>query len=252
MERAHRQALEELQRQHGRQTRELEAERDRLLQEETHATAQVMETLKKAHKEELEREVEKAKRLGGGVDPHTLHALQRAEQQSVQRELAALSERYSHKCVELNRAQQSSGEMEREVSRKERDAEQLRKENQDLQARLAEEMSRASSLSTGRGSDHVSPNNDHQDRTTSELEVLLRVKENEVQYLQKEIGCLRNEMQFLSSEKRVAGQRYKEVHEELSSMKSRSEREVQGLREHLRLAMAALQEGQLLGNSLEH
>ena len=40
MERAHRQALEELQRQHQRQTRELETEKDRLMQAESQATAQ--------------------------------------------------------------------------------------------------------------------------------------------------------------------------------------------------------------------
>ena len=54
----------------------------------------------------------------------------RAESQSLQRELAGLSERYSQKCLELNRAEQNNAEREREISRKERDLEQLRKENQ--------------------------------------------------------------------------------------------------------------------------
>ncbi|XP_062310748.1 TRIO and F-actin binding protein b [Osmerus eperlanus] len=252
MERAHRQALEELQKQHGRQTRELEAERDRLLEEETQATAQVMEALKKAHMEELEREVEMARRMGGGADPQTLRGQQQAEQQALQRELAALSERYSHKCLALNRAQQSSAEMERQTSLKERDMEQLRKENQDLQARLAQEMTRTLSLAAGPGSERITTSNHHQDRTSTEQEVLLRVKENVVQYLHKEISCLRNELQFLTSEKRVACERSEELQGELSSLKSRSERELQGVREHLRLAMAALHEGQVLGNSLEH
>lgn len=48
----------------------------------------------------------------------------------MQRELAGLSERYSHKCLELNRAEQNNAEREREISRKERDLEQLKKENQ--------------------------------------------------------------------------------------------------------------------------
>uniref|UniRef100_A0A8C7PV17 TRIO and F-actin binding protein b n=1 Tax=Oncorhynchus mykiss TaxID=8022 RepID=A0A8C7PV17_ONCMY len=151
MERAHKQVLEELQKQHARETRELERDRDRVLREETQDTAKVMETLKKAHKEELEREVEKLVII-----------------------YFVLSQ------------------------------------------------------------------------------VLLRVKENEVQYLHKEISCLRNELQFLNTEKQSACERYKEVHGELSGMKRRSEREIQSLREHLRLAMVALQEGQKLGNSLEH
>lgn len=210
-----------------------------------------METLKKAHREELEREVEKAKRLGGGsANTQTLRTQQQLETQALQRELSGLSERYSQKCLELNRAEQSNGEREKDIARKERELEQLRKENQDLQARLTEEISRMRSVVMGQGSEGVS--HDNQDRPSCELEVLLRVKENEVQYLHKEISCLRNELQFLNTEKQSACERYKEVHGELSGMKSRSEREIQSLREHLRLAMVALQEGQKLGNSLEH
>lgn len=57
---------------------------------------------------------------------------------------------------------------------------------------------------------------------------------------------------FALQEKRLACERYTEMHEELSGMKGRNEREIQSLKEHLRLAMAALQEGQKLGNSLDH
>lgn len=242
MDRAHRQALEELQRQHDRQIKELEAEKDRLLLEETQDTARVMEALKKKHKEELEREVERVKRLSSGVlDSQTLRAQQQAETQALHRELAGLSERYSQKCLELNRAEQNNAGREREISRKERDMEQLRKDNQDLKARLTEEISRTRSAIT-----------DDNKGSPCELEVLLRVKDNEIEYLHKEISCLRNELQFLNTEKRLACERYTEVHEELSGMKGRSEREIQSLKEHLRLAMAALQEGQKLGNSLDH
>ncbi|KAI1886743.1 hypothetical protein AGOR_G00198950 [Albula goreensis] len=224
MERAHRQALEELQKQHEREMRELEREKDRLLREETQATAQAMEALKKAHKEELEQELESVRRqAGGSTDTQTLHREQRSETQALQRELDSLSDRYSHKCLELNRAEQSSGEREREISRMEREMGQLRKENQELQA-----------------------------LSSSELEMLLRVKENELQYLHREISCLRDELHSLNKEKRSACDRYKEVYVELSRMKSRSEQEIEALKEHLKLAMAALQEGQELENSLEH
>uniref|UniRef100_A0A8C6SEG2 TRIO and F-actin binding protein b n=1 Tax=Neogobius melanostomus TaxID=47308 RepID=A0A8C6SEG2_9GOBI len=242
MEHAHRQALEELKRQHQRQVRELQSEKDRLLQEETQATAQVIETLKKNHLEELEREAEKVKRLSSG-NSQTLQT--QADIQSLQRELAGLSERYSQKCLELNRAEQDNAQRERELRHKERDMEQLKKENQELKSRIAEEISRVQSTVTQRGSEDKS-------RTSCELEVLLRVKENEIEYLHKEISCLRNELQFLNKEKCLACERYTEVHEELSGLKGRNEREIQSLREHLRLAMAALQEGQKLGNSLDH
>ncbi|XP_068193599.1 TRIO and F-actin binding protein b isoform X2 [Antennarius striatus] len=245
MERAHRQALEELQRQHNRQMKELESEKERLLLEETRDTARVMEALKKKHKEELEREMEKVRHLSSGaLDSQTLRAQQQVESQAFERELAGLSERYSQKCLELNRAEQSNAEREREISRKERDMEQLKKENLDLKTRLKEEISRVQSADQR--------SDDNRTRTLCELQVLLKMKENEIEYLHKEISCLRNELQFLSTEKRLACERYTEMHEELSGMKGRSEREIQSLKEHLRLAMAALQEGQKLGNSLDH
>ncbi|XP_062386906.1 TRIO and F-actin binding protein b [Sardina pilchardus] len=251
MELAHGHALEELQRQHAREIQQMQQERDRLLQEETQATEKAMEILKKAHREELERELEKARRLGSaGTDTQALTTQQRAETAALQRELQGLSERYSQKCLELNRVAQSIEEREREASRKEREMQVLKQENQDLQARLTQEVGRMRSFVTGQGMEGIADT--HRERKSCELEVLLRVKENEVQYLQKEINCLRNELQCLNSEKRSACERYKEVHEELSGMKSRSEREIQSLREHLKLAMAALQEGQQLGNSLEH
>ena len=54
----------------------------------------------------------------------------RLETQALQRELSGLSERYSQKCLELNRAEQSNGEREKDITRKESELEQLRKENQ--------------------------------------------------------------------------------------------------------------------------
>ncbi|XP_029014458.1 TRIO and F-actin binding protein b [Betta splendens] len=247
MERAHGHALEELQKQHERQLKELEAEKARLLLEEAQDTARVMEALKKKHKEELEREVEKVKRLSSGMlDSQTLHVHQQAEAQALQRELAGLSERYSQKCLELNRVEQNSAEREREISRKEREMEQLQKDNQELKARMKEEISRMRSTVLDQSS------GDDKGRTLCELEVLLRVKENEIVYLYKEISCLRNEVQFLNTEKRLACEQHAEVRDELNALKGRSERELQSLKEHLRLAMAALQEGQKLGNSLDH
>lgn len=53
-------------------------------------------------------------------------------------------------------------------------------------------------------------------------------------------------------EKQLACERLAEANVELSAVKVRTEREIQNLKEHLRLAMLALQEGQKLGNSLDH
>lgn len=45
-------------------------------------------------------------------------------------ELDVLSERYSQRCLELSRTEQSSKSRESELGRKERELEQLRRENQ--------------------------------------------------------------------------------------------------------------------------
>ncbi|XP_035381566.1 TRIO and F-actin binding protein b [Electrophorus electricus] len=248
MERVHKEVLEELQRQHVRQTEELERERERELKEEARATACAMEVLKKAHQEELEREVQKSKSLRGHrADPHKDH--QQVEVVCLRRELQSLSEQYTQKCVQLTQAQQSSGVRQRELDIQERELEQLRRENQDLHTRLAEEIQRMRSCITGQ--EEVATG-DTKLRTVCELEVLLRVKNTEVNYLQKEITCLRNEVHFLNVEKQSVCERYMSVCEDLKVFKERNEQELQSLREHLRLAMAALQEGQGLGNSLQH
>ncbi|XP_060721188.1 TRIO and F-actin binding protein b isoform X1 [Tachysurus vachellii] len=250
MECAHRHALEEQQRKHERQMIEMEREKLRLLNEETQATAHAMEALKKSHKEELEREVQKAKHLTTQTaGTHSVRDQQRQELMSLKRELEGLSERYSQKCLELNREQQNNGEKERQISMKEREMEQLRRQNQDLQSRLTEEIRRMRSFVTGQRSEDVILDS-NKGRSVCELEVLLRVKHNELEYLHKEITCLRNEVQFLNTEKQSVCVQYQDVCEELKVMKERSEKEVQTLREHLRLAVAALQEERGLHNSI--
>lgn len=55
---------------------------------------------------------------------------------------------------------------------------------------------------------------------------------------------------LLLQDKRFASGKYQDVYTELNNIKLRSEREIEQLKEHLRLAMAALQEKQMLRNSI--
>ncbi|XP_071392782.1 TRIO and F-actin-binding protein-like [Centroberyx affinis] len=242
MEAAHRKELQELQEEHGMRIRELERQRDGMLQEESQAAAKAMEALRAAHREELEREVEKARRLAGGAaHVETVHRGQTPQADVLHSELDVLSERYSQKCLELSRTEQSSRGRETELGRKEREMEQLRRENQELKAKLAEEISRMRYFITGQMSEDASHGNTG--RSPSEVETLLRAKENQVQYLHKEISCLQSEVQSLTKEKEAAYERYKEAYVELSEMKGRTQLEMGSLKEHLRLTNAALQEG---------
>ncbi|ROL15618.1 TRIO and F-actin-binding protein [Anabarilius grahami] len=233
----------------------------------------LMEALQKAHREELEKTAQLKETRG--MDTHTLNKQQQAEVASLRRELQGLSERFSQKCLELKRAQQHHEHTERQMSQKDRQMEQLKRDNQDLQARLSEEVKVIRSLVTGQGSD---AGTDGGDRSWCEMQVLLRVRENELQYLHQELNSLRNQMHFLTTvllrvrenelqylhqelnslrnqmhflttEKSSVCERYREVCEELSAMKSRSEREAEALREHLTLALSALHEHD---NSLRH
>uniref|UniRef100_W5K0P1 TRIO and F-actin binding protein a n=1 Tax=Astyanax mexicanus TaxID=7994 RepID=W5K0P1_ASTMX len=186
--REHREKLQEIERDHERERREMEREKEQLLKEEAETAAQ-MEILRKTHLEELERI--------------------RPESQSLQQELDGLSERYSQRCVELNRVQHTAGHKHTLIQEKEREVERLQRENQELRARLTEEMSLMRSFITGQRSGVVPVGS--YERSTSELEHEL-------------------------------SERYKAVYVELCGVKGLSERESTTLKEHLRLANAALEE----------
>uniref|UniRef100_A0A673CW52 PH domain-containing protein n=2 Tax=Sphaeramia orbicularis TaxID=375764 RepID=A0A673CW52_9TELE len=242
MEAAHQKALQELQEKHLEEMKELEEKKDRMLKEESQLATKAMEALRAAHREELEKEVEKARRLTGGAAPvETSHKGLVPRAEVLHSELDVLSERYSQKCLELSHTEQSTKSRDAELERKDRELEQLRRENQELKTKLAEEISRMRYFITGQKSDKASLGNTEQ--TTSQIETLLRAKENEVQYLKKEISCLQSEVQSLTKEKEAAYEQYKEAYVELSEMKGRSHLEISSLNEHLRLANAALQEG---------
>ncbi|XP_058624590.1 TRIO and F-actin-binding protein isoform X3 [Onychostoma macrolepis] len=243
MEKEHRERLQKIHDEHERESREMERDKQRLLQEEAKNAVQAMEALRKAHQEEIE----KLKAHGGGqtTDPSIRQQLR--ESLSLQQELGGLSERYSEQCVELIRIQNSTEERNGEIRQKEREMEQLRQENQELQAHLTEEISLMRSFITGQRSGVV-PLGSYE-RSTSELEMLLKVKESEVEFLHKEISCLRKEVQTLTKENEALSERYKQVYVELAELRGRSERDINALKEHLKLTNAALEEGRLLGNS---
>ncbi|XP_047658861.1 TRIO and F-actin-binding protein isoform X2 [Tachysurus fulvidraco] len=236
LEGEHRERLQELERAHERERRELEMQREQMLREEVQQAAQAIEALRKAHQEELER-------LRGREQTDAAVVSEcKSEYVSLQQELNGLSERYTQRCVELTNLQNVTGQRHTLIEERHREVEQLRKDNQELQERLNEEMSLMRSFITGQRSGVVPVGS--YERSASELEMLLRVKENEIEYLHQEISCLRNEIQSLIKEKQDLSERYKAVYVELCEVKGLSDREVSSLKEHLRLTNAALEEEQ--------
>ncbi|XP_054635855.1 TRIO and F-actin-binding protein-like isoform X2 [Dunckerocampus dactyliophorus] len=155
MEAAHQKELQELQEKHEEEISELEGQRERMLEEERQAAAKAIEALRAAHSEAL-----KARRLPGGDAHMETSCRGHKPQDDVWRsELDVLSERYSQKCLELSRAEESSRSREAVLGCKVKEMEQLKIENQELKDKLAEEISRMRYFITGQRPDVVSLGN---------------------------------------------------------------------------------------------
>nr|XP_020643338.1 TRIO and F-actin-binding protein isoform X3 [Pogona vitticeps]XP_020643339.1 TRIO and F-actin-binding protein isoform X3 [Pogona vitticeps]XP_020643341.1 TRIO and F-actin-binding protein isoform X3 [Pogona vitticeps] len=249
METSHRQVMAELQRHHQREMERLQQEKERLLSEEAAATAAAIEALKKAHREELNKELNRTRSFQKGVsDVNTLQQQHQSDVESLKRELQVLSEQYSQKCLQIGDLVQKAEAQEQTLQHCQQEGKELLRQNQELQRRLSEEIGQLRAFIAAQSSrDGASHNNE---RSSCELEVLLRVKENELQYLKQEVQCLRDELQMMQKDKKFASGKYQDVYLELNHIKQRSEREIEQLKEHLRLAMAALQEKEMLHNSI--
>ncbi|XP_062930927.1 TRIO and F-actin-binding protein isoform X2 [Cynocephalus volans] len=246
MESSHQQVMGELQRHHDRELQRLQQEKERLLAEETAATASAIEAMKKAYQEELSRQLSKTRSLQQG--PDDLQKQHQSDVEALKRELQVLSEQYSQKCLEIGALTRQAEEREHTLQCCQQEGQELLRHNQELHARLSEEIDRLRSFVTSQGTGNGCGRSS--ERSSCELEVLLRVKENELQYLKKEVQCLRDELQMMQKDKCFASGKYQDVYVELNHIKTRSEREIEQLKEHLRLAMAALHEKESMHNSL--
>ncbi|XP_042719997.1 myosin phosphatase Rho-interacting protein isoform X3 [Lagopus leucura] len=242
MEETHQKKIEDLQRQHQRELEKLREEKDRLLAEETAATISAIEAMKNAHREELERELEKSQRSQISSVNADIEALRRQyleELQSVQRELEVLSEQYSQKCLENAHLAQAL-EAERQALRQcQRENQELNAHNQELNNRLAAEITRLRTLLTGEGGGEAAGSPLTRGKDAYELEVLLRVKESEIQYLKQEISSLKDELQTALRDKKYASDKYKDIYTELSIVKAKADCDISRLKEQLKAATEA-------------
>ncbi|XP_041085125.1 thyroid receptor-interacting protein 11 isoform X2 [Polyodon spathula] len=237
MEETHQKVLEDMQRQHQREVGKLQEEKERLLEEETAATIAAIEAMKNAHREELER-TQRAQISGMSSDIEELRRQYQEELQSIQRELEVLSEQYSQKCLENAHLAQAL-EAERQALRQcQRENQDLNAHNQELNNRLAAEITRLRSSHSGDGAG--SPLT--QGKDVYELEVLLRVKESEIQYLKQEIHSLKDELQTALRDKKYSTDKYKDIYTELSIVKAKADCDITRLRDQLTAATEALGE----------
>ncbi|XP_066544896.1 early endosome antigen 1 isoform X2 [Amia ocellicauda] len=235
MEETHQKVIEDIQRQHQREVCKLLEERERLLAEETAATIAAIEAMKNAHREELEKN-QRSQISGMSSDIDELRRQYDEELRSIYRELEVLSEQYSQKCLENAHLAQAL-EAERQALRQcQRENQELNAHNQELNNRLASEITRLRSCITGQ--DATSPLTHGKD--IYELEVLLRVKESEIQYLKQEIHSLKDELQSALRDKKYATDKYKDIYTELSIVKAKADCDITKLKEQLLAATEAL------------
>uniref|UniRef100_A0A8C9U0I5 Myosin phosphatase Rho interacting protein n=1 Tax=Scleropages formosus TaxID=113540 RepID=A0A8C9U0I5_SCLFO len=245
MEESHQKVIEELQRKHQRELENLQEEKDRLLAEETAATIAAIEAMKNAHRTELERELEKARKANSSTENADIEEIRKQhdeELSSFQREIEVLSEQYSQKCLENAHLAQAL-EAERQALRQcQRENQELNAHNQELNNRLAAEITKLRSMTSEDGGDSCTMIHG---KEVYELEVMLRVKESEVQYLKQEINSLKDELQAAQRDKKYATDKYKDIYTELSIVRAKAERDLGRLREQLQLAHEALGESSL-------
>uniref|UniRef100_A0A672PVL4 Uncharacterized protein n=1 Tax=Sinocyclocheilus grahami TaxID=75366 RepID=A0A672PVL4_SINGR len=147
--------------------------------------------MRKAHKEEMDK-TQKALQNGANVDIRQLRAQYNEELETLHRELEVLSEQYSQKCLEnthLNRTVETEREA---LSTTQRDNQELRIHNQELNECLAAELSLMHSRMNG----EVKHSQSSQEKDVYQLEVNLRVKESEIKCLKQEINSLKLELQL--------------------------------------------------------
>uniref|UniRef100_A0AAY5EJR1 PH domain-containing protein n=1 Tax=Electrophorus electricus TaxID=8005 RepID=A0AAY5EJR1_ELEEL len=236
MEHTHQKVIEDLQRQHQREINKLLEERERLLEEETHATIAAIEAMKNAHREELEKS-QRAQLSGVSADIEQLHTQYEEELQSIHRELEVLSEQYSQKCLENAHLVQALEAERQALQQCQRENQQLHTHNQELNNRLTVEITRMRSCFSGEKTGSLT-----QGKDLYELEVLLRIKESEIQYLKQEINSLKDELQSALRDKKYACDKYKDIYRELSIVRAKADCDITKLREKLLAATEALDE----------
>ncbi|KAJ8246368.1 hypothetical protein GJAV_G00266950 [Gymnothorax javanicus] len=245
MEESHQKVIDELQRKHQREIEHLQQEKERLLAEETAATIAAIEAVKNAHRTELERELGKARKANSNTvnaDIEEIRRLHDEELCSFHREIEVLSEQYSQKCLENAHLAQAL-EAERQALRQcQRENQELNAHNQELNNRLAAEITKLRSMTSEEMGDTCSL---IQGKEMYELEVMLRVKESEVQYLKQEINSLKDELQAAQRDKKYATDKYKDIYTELSIVRAKAERDLGRLREQLQLAHEAMGESSM-------
>uniref|UniRef100_UPI0037E7E95F trichohyalin n=1 Tax=Semicossyphus pulcher TaxID=241346 RepID=UPI0037E7E95F len=201
LEEMHRQLIGDLQQQHQQEVAALLKEKEQLLQEETAATMAAIVAMRRAHKQELQQS-RQSQHIKESADITQLHMEHEKELQSLHKELEVLSVQHTQKCLE-------NSQLNAELQEERHSSMQYQRENQELknQQRETDEMSEQHFSLNGKPP-HVSP----QVNDFYEMEVILRAREAEMQFLRQEARCLREELKVARMDKLYAQNKLKALY----------------------------------------
>ncbi|KAA8584951.1 hypothetical protein FQN60_003645, partial [Etheostoma spectabile] len=201
MEEMHRQLISNLQQQHQTEVAALLKEKDKLLQEETSATMAAIVAMRRAHKQELEKN-RSAQHIKECDDIAQLRIEYEKEIQLMHKELEVLSVQHTQRCLE-------NSQLSQELQDERQAFMQYQKENQELKKNQKEtdEMSQLHFSLKGQQA-HVSP----QENDFYEMEVILRAREAEMQFLRQEARSLREDLKIARMDKIYAQNKLKALY----------------------------------------
>ncbi|XP_023254603.1 trichohyalin-like [Seriola lalandi dorsalis] len=207
MEDMHRKLIGDLQQQHQTEVAALLKEKDQLLQKETAATVAAIVAMRRTHRQELEKS-RQSQHIREGADITQLHMEYEKEIQLLHKELEVLSVQHTQKCLE-------NSHLSQELQDERTSLMQYQKENQELKKtqRETDEMSQLHFSLNGNQSHVAAQTNDFY-----EMEVILRAREAEMQFLRQEARSLREELKIARMDKIYAQNKlktlYKNSHDE--------------------------------------
>ncbi|KAK5885183.1 hypothetical protein CesoFtcFv8_018918 [Champsocephalus esox] len=201
MEEMHRQLISDLQKQHETEMAALLKQKDKLLQEETAATMAAIVAMRRAHKVELEKS-RQSQHIKESADITQLQNQYEKEFQLMHKDLEVLSVQHTQKCLEHSQLSQ-------ELQEERQSSIQYQKQNKELKKKQREtdEMSQLHFSLNGKQS-QVGP----QVNDFYEMEVILRAREAEMQFLRQEARSLKEELKLARMDKIYAQNKLKALH----------------------------------------
>nr|XP_006816348.1 PREDICTED: golgin subfamily A member 4-like [Saccoglossus kowalevskii] len=243
VERLHREAVEQMRKQHRDEYDKLKQQKDRELAQETQATLAAMEKIRKKHTEDMERERSKH-HLHGNVNA-TIATLRREHQEELEKienEMIALSEQYSSKCMENSLLEEQLATLYRSLDEKKQSIQHLTSENMELNEKMAEELaSLRSTLEIGGaiGDMGAEAANNLEVLELYDLKISLRIKESEALVMQEDIERLQCQ---LANTKQEENEMFAEKYRKLKQDHTRVEEKVKYLERKLSEAYERLKD----------